>query len=44
LAQGAQQIDPTGIRKRQSLQIQAYLVDGSRCRNDVPRLVDPRTK
>jgi hypothetical protein len=44
LAQGTQQFDPVGIRKRQALQIETYSVGGASCRNDLSCLVDPCTQ
>src|ERR1700689_2378266 len=44
LAQGAQQFDPAGIRKRQTLQIETYSVGGSGRRNDLSCLLDPCTE
>jgi hypothetical protein len=44
LAQGPQQLDPAGIRKRQTLQIETYSVAGSSRRNDLPRFLDPCTE
>jgi len=44
LAQGTQQFDPAGIRKRQTLQIETYSVGGSSRRNDLSYLLDPCTE
>jgi hypothetical protein len=44
LAQGAQQLDPAGIRKRQTLQIETYSGGGLSRRNDLSYLLDPCTE